>query len=240
MRHNNICGADPDDASYKHWQQRYKALSREDRILYCIDQLQNEAAIDTSFSLSETLPEGVFTNDPASCPRYELIKIGKDAIPHLIAALDRKEETEIHTSRYGLDPWRVQDAALDVIQRITCHEFSDAIRRGGLEKSFLAALSTNEMSALRSTIMDWWASNKDGDEIRWAEAALMSIEKENWFYRMWAVSLLYERIGTNSSPILVRAYDCLPKECGSKDDEKNVTDQKVKILGLIQKDHHPN
>ena len=224
------------DDDYRSWQLRYNALSREERILYCIDQLQNEEDHEQHLDL---LPEGLYSNSPENSPRAELIKIGKEAIPYLIAALDRKEKTGITPSRHSLDHWLVQDAALDVIQRIACHDFSSAIYFAAQKNHFMATLSSNEMNVLWTTIKDWWEVNKGGDEVRWAETSLMTFQKEDWWHRWWAVRALYARIGAKSYPILIQAYERLPKGTGNYDRWDNVTSQKENILYTIQKDPSP-
>jgi len=216
---------------YEQWKEQYKALSREERIRYCIDQLRNERYHE--FWNVGGLADKPYTSDPESSPRYELVKIGKDAIPALIAALERKEKTGIVPSRHSMSPWLVQDAALDVIQKIACREFSDAIHRMGPEKSFLAALSQDEHRKLVSDIRAWWKENRDADEVAWAEAALMSGREEEWWYRWWAARALYARIGTGSYPILVRAYERLP---GSDDPHSLLTSQKESILSILRKE----
>lgn len=221
-------------AEHARWKQKYKSLSQEQQILYCIDQLQNEQCYGPwSFGVPSDEP---YTSNPERSPRAELIRIGKNAIPYLIAALDRKDTTAIVPSRHSRSPWLVQDAALDVIQKTACREFSDAIHVGGPEKSYLAALSENGQNELRATIQTWWETNKDTDEVTWAETALMSDQKETCWYRRWAARYLYARIGARSYPILIRAYERLPRGSDTDDRWDEVTFQKEKILYILEKE----
>ena len=152
-----------DDAEHAHWKQKYKSLSREEQILYCIEQLVNEQYHE--HQVSGELPDTPYTTDPEASPRAELTKIGKNAIPHLIAALDRKEATGIVPSRHCRSPWLVRDAALDVIQGIVCREFFLVIKGGSPERPHVGPLSDDEHNMLRTTIQTWWETNRNTDEV---------------------------------------------------------------------------
>lgn len=192
---------------YGRWKQRYKALRRDQQIHYCIYQLRNQT--NAYFSIPMTVggwrlySPWRYGSDPQACPTEELIRIGKPAIPALIAALNDTAETQIHPSSPWDQVWRVQDAAAYVIQHVACKRL--------VNYSYLNTLSKDEQAQARARILDWWEKSKHLDEVAWAKAALLESSGEDaWYYREQAVYTLYARLGKSCFPVLARAYGGLP------------------------------
>ena len=67
------------------WKKEYQRLTVDEKIHYCIFQLRNEDWMEWDF---RGFGYETYSAEPERQPRYELIKLGRAAIPQLLLALD--------------------------------------------------------------------------------------------------------------------------------------------------------
>ena len=193
------------DEPITEWRKKYERLTVDEKVHYCIYQLRNESWYDWSSVWSDQ----PYSKKPEATASQELVKLGRAAIPQLLAALNSHVSTKIHPSRHFRDPWLVRDAAMDAIEHIACRRFG---RSMGLFKLKDEGEVVHE---IRNNVAAWWDRNKGSVEVQWAKDALVSGTTTWAGERYMAIDSLYRRLGKESYPLLAEAYHRLPK--GRKD-----------------------
>ena len=194
----------PNDTKRGAWEKEYGRLTLDEKVHYCIFQLQAErwCEMDRHFLYSDEL----YSTEPEATASRELIKLGRSAIPQLIVALNSPIPTEIHPTRHRLNPWLVQDVAMDVIEHIACRSFGDESLTYELSD-----IDEKERHRLRKKVADWWEKNKAADKPQWAKEVLFSEAGVRGGNRDLAIDSLFRRLGKESNPYLAKAYRRLPK-----------------------------
>ena len=220
-----------DDPDYPAWKVKYDRLSTEEKIRYCIHQLRNERSPKMSgFFGGISMSPDQYTGEPERTPTGELIKIGKAAIPFLIDALDSRVGTGIFPSRHSSKPWLVQDAALHVIERVSCRTFNS-------EGAWFSKLPEEKKDKVESDALRWWRQSKDADETTWAKATLFSDADTSAWLRTIAIWSLVRRLGRESFPVLEKAYHQVPNWRKTDADsffESHKTDARRMIAAAIR------
>ena len=199
------------------WRKKYKGLTLDERVHYCIFQLRNDSWFEWDFIWHKT----PYSEEPEWTASEELIKLGRAAIPHLLGALDSRISTQIHPTKHRPGPWLVQDAAMDAIEHIACRSF---------EVDKLSDMGEKDRQKIRSKVAAWWEQNKVFDEVHWAKDVLFSHESGTGGNRRFAIDSLFRRLGQESYPLLIRVYHRLPKGRESSIGFDETRDMKISIL----------
>ncbi len=218
----------PNDTKRGAWEKEYGRLTLDEKVHYCIFQLQAErwCEMDRHFLYSDEL----YSTEPEATASRELIKLGRSAIPQLIVALNSPIPTEIHPTRHRLNPWLVQDVAMDVIEHIACRSFGDESLTYELSD-----IDEKERHRLRKKVADWWEKNKAADEPQWAKEVLFSEAGVRGGNRDLAIDSLFRRLGKESNPYLAKAYRRLPKGRENAEGLDETSALKVQILQRLWK-----
>jgi hypothetical protein len=193
------------DKNLQAWTARYQHLTVEEKVRYCICQLRNE----TWLEFDQNLNDEPYSSEPEGTPTCELIKLGRSAIPQLLSALESRVQTGMRYSRFNDEKYVVQDAAIEIIEEITCRYFS--------KTRPLSIQDPEDRHKCRAKVIQWWHTHKDSDEIQWAKDILLAEKAVEGERRGTAIDSLYLRLGKSSYPYLVKAYEQLP-HTGAKAD----------------------
>ena len=104
--------------------------------------------------------------------------------------------------RFTNDKYLVQDAALIAIETIACRYF--------VKERPLSVKDPEERRKCLEKVLQWWEKHKGSDEIQWAKEVLLSEKAVEGESRGLAIDSVYQRLGKDSYPVLVKAYEELP------------------------------
>ena len=186
------------------WEKEYQRLAVDEQVHYCIFQLRNEVSFPGFFSSVPS--DEPYSKEPEATASQELVKLGRAAMPQLIRALESRVSTHICWNRWTGEGVLVQDAAFDVIDNIACRFFKTEISNPQPMPK-----DENERQRLIKKVHDWWEKNKDSDERQWAKEVLFSEKAVDGGSRHMAIDSLYRRLGKESYPLFIKAYQQLPK-----------------------------
>jgi len=198
---------DPAKQTEEKWRAEYDRLSTPQRVAYCIHQLRTEPC--SLHGISRWFPPHRYDEHPEPSARVELVRIGKPAVPALIAALGDTAVTKIYPSRHALKPWLVQDAALHILGMIACRNFNvsaELMKDGTAIHKEFSRKTGGDQAIDMAAILTWWNANRCLDEKDWVRAAL---KRDDCVFND-AVWNLYARLGPKCHGDLMEAYRRLP------------------------------
>jgi antitoxin component YwqK of YwqJK toxin-antitoxin module len=120
----------------------------------------------------------LFTSGRKDDPAWALRRLGKPAIPALLALLeDRRPTRSASNAMNGSHVLRYADVALQTIEAIAARRFDTQTMRG----AYLTNADEATRTAILKSVHDWWDANRNKSESQWIRESLA----QTGIGRMW-------------------------------------------------------